>query len=47
MKFNEIKVKIVDPVMELVHKPAEGSRDMIFGLVRDEEGNYMIEAMEE
>lgn len=45
--YNEIKFKIVDPVMELVHKPAEGSRDMIFGLVRDEEGNYMIEAMEE
>lgn len=45
--YNEIKFKLVDPPIELVHKPAEGSKDMIFGLVEDEEGEYKIEAMTE
>ena len=45
--YNEIKFKLVDPPMELVHKPAEGSKDMIFGLIEDEEGEYSIKAMKE
>ncbi len=45
--YNEIKFKLIDPPEELVYKPAEGSRDMIFGLVQDEEGEYSIKAMKE
>ena len=45
--YNEIKFKLVDPPIELVYKPAEGSRDMIFGIVEVEEGEFVIQAMSE
>ncbi len=45
--YNEIKFKLVDPPIELVYKPEEGSKDMIFGLVEVEEGEFMIKAMSE
>ena len=45
--FNEIKFKLVDPPIELVHRPAEGSVDMIFGLKETEDGEYEIKAMTE
>ena len=40
--YNEIKFKLVDPPIELVYKPAEGSTDKVFGLVEVEEGEYAI-----
>jgi len=45
--YNEIKFKLVDPPIELVYKPAEGSKDMIFGLVELEEGEFEIQAVDE
>jgi len=45
--YNEIKFKLVDPPMELVHRPAEGSKDMIFGLVDIGDGEFEIQAVEE
>ena len=45
--YNEIKFKLIDPPIELIHKPAEGSTEMIFGLVQNTEGEYTIKAMAE
>jgi len=45
--YNEIKFKLIEPPIELVHKPAEGSLDMIFGLVDLGDGEFEIRAMEE
>ena len=45
--YNEIKFKLVDPPMELVFKPKEGSQEKIFGLVELEDGQYEIQAMAE
>lgn len=45
--YNEIKFKLVDPPIELVHKPAEGSLDKIFGLVEVGDGEYEIQAVSE
>jgi hypothetical protein len=45
--YNEIKFKLVDPPIELVYKPEEGSKDMIFGLAEVEEGEFVIQAMSE
>jgi len=45
--YNEIRFKLIEPPIELVHKPAEGSRDMIFGLVEVEEGEFEIQAVSE
>ena len=45
--YNEIRFKLVEPPMELIYKPAEGSKDMIFGLVETEDGEFVIEAMSE
>ena len=45
--YNEIKFKLVDPHMELVYKPEEGSKKMIFGLVDLGDGEFKIEAMDE
>jgi len=40
--YNEIKFKLIDPPMELVYKPAEGSQDKVFGLVEIDEDEYAI-----
>jgi len=47
MGYNEIKFKLVDPPIELVYKPMEGSREHIFGLVELDEGEYAIRPMSE
>ncbi|MEN8302759.1 MAG: flagellar assembly protein A [Campylobacterota bacterium] len=44
---NELKFKLVDPPVEIVFKPAEGSGSQIFGLVEVDEGEYEIQAMKE
>ncbi|QOP45908.1 flagellar assembly protein A [Sulfurimonas paralvinellae] len=45
--YNEIKFKLVDPPMELVYKPLEGSDDKIFGLVELSDGDYAIRPLDE
>ena len=45
--YNEIKFKLVDPPMELVYKPLEGSADKIFGLVELNDGEYAIRPVDE
>ena len=45
--YNEIRFKLVDPPMELVYKPHEGSLDKVFGLVELGDEGYEIQAMNE
>jgi len=45
--YNEIKYKLVDPPMELVYKPIEGSSEKVFGLVELNEGEYAIRPVSE
>ncbi|MBN2816450.1 MAG: DUF342 domain-containing protein [Campylobacterales bacterium] len=45
--YNEIKFKLVDPPIELVYKPKEGSKEKIFGLVDLGDGQYEIQSMDE
>ena len=45
--YNEIKFKLVDPPMELVYKPMEGSHEQVFGLVELDEGEYAIRPVSE
>ena len=40
--YNEIKFKLIDPPLELIYKPLEGSRDKIFGLVEVDDGEFAI-----
>jgi len=45
--YNEIKFRLVEPPIELVYKPSEGSSDMIFGVVDIGDGEFEIQAMDE
>ena len=45
--YNEIRFKLVDPPVELVYKPAQGSAEKFFGLVELNDGTFEIQAMEE
>jgi len=45
--YNEIRFKLVDPPMELVYKPMEGSLDKVFGIVEVNEGEYAIAPVKE
>jgi len=45
--YNEIKFRLVDPPMELVYKPAEGSQDKIFAVVEVDEDEYAIRPVRE
>ena len=45
--YNEIKFKLVDPPVELVYKPIEGSNEKVFGLVELNEGEYAIRPLDE
>jgi len=45
--YNEIRFKLVDPPMELVYKPMEGSHEHVFGLVEVDEGEYAIRPVSE
>lgn len=44
--YNEIKFKLVDPPIEIVYKPSEGSSEKVFGLKELESGEYVIRALE-
>jgi uncharacterized protein (DUF342 family) len=45
--YNKLIFKLVDPPIEIVYEPKEGSEDKIFGLVQDEDGEYKIQAFKE
>lgn len=45
--YNEIKFKLVDPPVELIYKPNEGSEEKVFGLKEIEEGEYAIRPVSE
>ena len=45
--FNEIRFKLVEPEIELVYKPKEGTKDKVFGLVEVEEGEFEIRPLNE
>jgi hypothetical protein len=45
--YNEIKFRLINPPVELVYKPAEGSLDKVFGVVEVDEGEYMITPIKE
>jgi len=42
---NELIFKLVDPPVQLVYKPKEGSHDKIFAIVETEEGVFEIQAV--
>jgi len=44
---NEIVFKLVDPPLELMFMPPEGSPDLIFAIVEVEDGEYEIQAVSE
>lgn len=44
--YNEIRFRLVDPEMELVYKPQEGSKERYFSLVEVDEGEFVIQALE-
>lgn len=44
---NELRFKLVDPEIELVYKPHEGSDDHVFGLVEIDDGQFEIQPVEE
>ena len=45
--YNEIRFKLVDPPMELVYKPMEGSQEHIFALKQISEDEYAIRPVSE
>ena len=45
--YNEIKFKLIDPPLELIYKPLEGSQDKIFGLVEVDDGEFAIRPVSE
>ena len=45
--YNEVRFKLVDPPMDLVYKPAEGSDKMIFGIVDLGDGEFEIQVVDE
>ena len=40
--YNKLVFKLIDPPIELIYEPPEGSPDKIFGLVEDEDGKFSI-----
>lgn len=44
---NEIIFKLIEPKIELVYKPPEGSIEKVFGVVQDKDGNFEIRAVSE
>ncbi len=47
MGHNELKFKLVDPDIEVVFKPKEGSEDKVFGLVEVDDGVFEIQPVRE
>ncbi len=45
--YNEIRFKLIDPPMDIVYTPREGSLDKIFALVKTEDDEYLIKAVKE
>ncbi|NPA60520.1 MAG: DUF342 domain-containing protein [Epsilonproteobacteria bacterium] len=45
--YNEIIFKLVDPPLELIYKPKDGSRDKVFALVKDDDDQYEIKVVKE
>ncbi len=45
--YNELIFKLVDPPIDIIYKPAEGSQDKIFALKELEDGEYEIQAVSE
>ena len=45
--YNEIRFKLIDPPMDVVYSPREGSLDKIFALVKTEDDEYIIKAVKE
>lgn len=44
---NELRFKLVDPAIEIVYKPKEGSSDQVFGLVEVDDGEFEIQPVKE
>jgi len=44
---NELRFKLVDPPIELVYKPLEGSDSKVFGLVEVDDGEFEIRSVKE
>jgi len=44
---NELKFKLVDPPIDIVYYPTDGSYDKVFGLVQGIDGNYQVKVMDE
>ena len=45
--YNKLVFRLVDPPIEVVYEPPEGSPDKIFAIVEDMNGAYNIEAVKE
>ena len=45
--YNELHFKLVDPPVDIVYKPLEGSQEQVFGLVEINEGEYVIRPLNE
>ncbi len=45
--YNEIIFKLLDPPLELIYKPKEGSIDKIFAIVKDDDDEYEIKVVKE
>ena len=45
--YNEIRFKLIDPPMDVVYTPSEGSLDKVFVLVKTEDDEYIIKAIKE
>ncbi|WP_373069984.1 flagellar assembly protein A [Sulfurimonas sp.] len=45
--YNKLVFKLVDPPIEIVYEPKEGSEDKIFGIVQDDDGEYKIQSFKE
>ncbi len=44
---NELIFRLVEPPLELSYKPQEGSKELIFGIAQDEDGEFIIKAVKE
>ncbi|QFR49415.1 DUF342 domain-containing protein [Sulfurimonas lithotrophica] len=45
--YNKLVFKLVDPPVEIVYEPKEGEEGKIFGLVENEDGEYLVQAFKE
>ncbi|MCW8837237.1 MAG: FapA family protein [Thiovulaceae bacterium] len=45
--YNKLIFKLIDPPVEIVYEPQEGSEGKIFGLMEDDDGGYSIQVLKE